>query len=68
MSPQDAAIVCLSAAQLSGVACARCHRLASEARMVPLRDVAGMEFLGATTTLFVCADDCRRPYPVGGPR
>jgi len=36
--------------------------------MVPLRDVAGMEFLAAHTTLFVCATDCRKPYPVGGAR
>lgn len=53
-------IICLSAAQLDGLACARCHRPASDGgAMVPLREKAGLECLGAYSTLFVCWPDCR---------
>jgi hypothetical protein len=57
---KDSPITCLSAAQLSGEACARCHRPASDGgAMVPLREKAGLECLGAYSTLFVCWPECR---------
>lgn len=49
----------LSAAQLDGQACAYCHRPMSDGgAMVPLKLIAGIEFTGAHSTLFVCDPPC----------
>lgn len=54
----------MSAAQLEGLACAYCHRPASEGQaMVPLKVLAGLEFTGAHNALFVCDPDCRSSDP-----
>lgn len=51
----------LSAEQFDGLACAYCHKAATDiaAAMVPLRTLAGVRLESNNMTLFVCDPDCR---------
>lgn len=52
-------IICLSAAQLGGAACARCHRPVTNAHaFVPLHGTGDLGHLGVHATLFVCWPSC----------